>query len=135
MFLLKMNKKNMLNIIILYFIIVGFMYFYYANNTEMTKMTKMKEGLTDIHIDTGLSSDFSKSFCESTNSSGAELQKECQKLTKGNCRSTSCCIWASNEKCYAGGKDGLLFNTESDGKKIELDYYYYKDTCYGKKCK
>ena len=132
MFLLKMNKKNMLNIIILYFMIIGFMYFYYANNTEMTNM---KEGLTDIHIDTGLSSDFAKSFCESTNSSGAELQKECQKLTKGNCRSTSCCIWASNEKCYAGGKDGLLFNTESDGKKIELDYYYYKDTCYGKKCK
>ena len=123
---LKMNK-NVLNIV-LFFIILVCLYFYYFNSKEL------KEGLKDMYVETNLSSDFAKSFCESTNSSGADLQTKCQKLTQDNCRSTSCCIWTSNEKCDAGGKDGLLFNTDSTGKPIPLDYYYYKDTCYGKKC-
>ena len=142
MFLKKMNK-NILNIILLFFIIYFvfvFMYFFYSNSKkmkemkEMKEMKKMKEGLNNIHVDTNLSSDFAKSFCESSNASGADLQTECQRLTQDNCRSTSCCIWASNQKCYAGGKDGLLFNNGPNGKPISLDYYYYKDTCYGKNC-
>jgi len=124
----KMNKKKFLNIVILFlcFMLFVFIYFNYFN---------IKEGLKDMYIENNLSSDFAKSFCESTNSSGAELQTECKKLTQDNCRSTSCCIWTSNEKCDAGGKDGLLFNTDSNGKLIPLDYYYYKDQCYGKNCK
>jgi hypothetical protein len=144
MFVKKINKKNILSIVILllfFFISFLFLYFNYANREimeemgKMQKMQKMQEGLKDMYIETNLSSDFSKSFCESTNSSGAELQTECQKLTQDNCRSTSCCIWTSNQKCDAGGKDGLLFNTGLNGKQIPLDYYYYKDTCYGKNCK
>lgn len=124
----KMNKKNLLNIIVLFliFMLFTFIFFYY---------TKFKEGLNDMYIDTNLSTNFANSFCESRQLSGDELKNSCQKLTQNNCRSTSCCIWTSNEKCDAGGKDGLLFNTDSNGKPISLDYYYYKDTCYGEKCK
>jgi len=120
--------KKMFNIVILFLIFI-FIYLCYTN------MKQMKEGLKDMYIETNLSTDFANSFCESNKPSGAELQNECQKLTQSNCRSTSCCIWTSNEKCDAGSKDGLLFNTDSSGKLIDLDYYYYKDICYGKKCK
>jgi len=120
----KISKTNLLNIFFIFMLFV-FMYFYYAN---------IKEGLKDMYIDTNLSTNFADSFCESTQLSGNESKQGCQKLTQNNCRSTSCCIWTSNEKCDAGGKDGLLFNTDTNGKVIPLDYYYYKDTCYGKKC-
>ena len=123
---LNRKKFNILILFFVFFICFVFIYFYYTN---------IKEGLKDMYIDTNLSSDFANSFCESTNLSGDELNKSCSSLTQKNCRSTSCCIWTSNEKCNAGSKDGLLFNTDSSGKLINLDYYYYKDTCYGKKCK
>jgi hypothetical protein len=121
----KIKKINLLNIYFLFFMLFIFVYFYYVN---------IKEGLNNMYIDNNLSTNFSDSFCESIQLSGNELKQSCQKLTQNNCRSTSCCIWKSNEKCDAGGKDGLLFNTDSNGKVIPLDYYYYKDTCYGKKC-
>ena len=130
MFLFKTTKstKVLLNIIFLFLILMLFLFVYlnYVN---------IKEGLQDIYVETNLSSDFAKSFCESKQSSGEETQKSCSTLTQNNCRSTSCCIWTSNGKCDAGNEDGLLFNTDSNGKQISLDYYYYKDTCYGKKCK
>jgi hypothetical protein len=127
----KWSKKNYV-ILFLIFILFAFVYFYYALEG---KMEKIEEGLKDMYIDTNLSSDFANSFCESNQLSGPDLNKSCSNLTQDNCRSTSCCIWTSNKKCQAGGKDGLLFNKDLDGKKIDLDYYYYKDTCYGKNCK
>jgi energy-coupling factor transporter transmembrane protein EcfT len=127
MYLMKKLNKNILNfsVLLLIFILFTFMYFYYNN---------IKEGLKHMELDTNLNTDFAKSFCELNQSSGQELKEKCPTLTEKNCRSTTCCIWTSNGKCDAGGKDGLLFNTEPSGKPITLDYYYYKDTCYGKKC-
>jgi hypothetical protein len=115
--------KNTLNFSVLFVIFMLFVviYFYYNN---------IKEGIENINLNT----DFAQSFCQKIESSGKELEEKCQTLTEKNCRSTSCCIWTSNGKCDAGGEDGLLFNTDSSGKSIKLDYYYYKDTCYGKKC-
>jgi hypothetical protein len=145
----KWSKKNYV-ILFLIFILFAFVYFYYALEGKLEKLEKMEkmekmekleklekleEGLKDMYIDTNLSSDFANSFCESNQLSGPDLNKSCSNLTQDNCRSTSCCIWTSNKKCQAGGKDGLLFNKDLDGKKIDLDYYYYKDTCYGKNCK
>lgn len=125
MYFIKKLNKNTLNFSILFFIIfmffIIFIYFNYNN---------IKEGLENINLNTN----FAKSFCEKNNSSGQELKNNCEKLTQKNCLSTSCCIWTSNGKCDAGGKDGLLFNTNPNGEPIQLDYYYYKDTCYGKKC-
>ena len=121
------SKKNVINkiFLFLFFVLLLFVYFNYAN---------IKEGLKNMSIDTNLSSDFANSFCESKQSSGEELKESCKTLTQKNCRSTSCCIWTSNDKCEVGSKDGLLFSTEPNGKPIPLDYYYFKDTCYGEKC-
>jgi len=73
------------------------------------------------------------SFCENHRESGSALNKSCNKLTQDNCNSTSCCVWLNNEKCVAGAEDGPTFQTQN-GKKIDVDNYYYKNKCYGNNC-
>jgi len=73
-------------------------------------------------------------FCESHRGKSGVLEDSCGKLTEKNCNSTSCCVWASPGKCVAGNKNGPTFNSDDRGKTIELDYYYYQNKCYGKKC-
>ena len=74
------------------------------------------------------------SFCENHRESGSALNQSCNKLTQDNCNSTSCCVWLNNEKCVAGGEDGPTFQTQN-GKKIDVDTYYYQNKCYGNNCK
>ena len=73
-------------------------------------------------------------FCESHRGNSHILNESCNNLTNGNCRSTSCCIWTSDNKCVAGGPTGAIFNSDKKGKTIPLDYYYYQNKCYGNKC-
>ena len=73
-------------------------------------------------------------FCESYKGSSGDLNTACSKLTNKNCNSTSCCILSSDKKCVAGNADGPTYNTDSNGKTINLDYYYYQNKCYGDKC-
>ena len=73
-------------------------------------------------------------FCESYKGSSGDLNTACGKLTNKNCNSTSCCILSSDKKCVAGNADGPTYNTDSNGKTINLDYYYYQNKCYGDKC-
>jgi hypothetical protein len=82
--------------------------------------------MTNTSIDLNPVSDFCKSSSDS-------LKKSCNKLTKKNCNSTSCCIVLNGEKCVAGNQDGPTFKTES-GKDITVDYYYYQNKCYGNNC-
>jgi len=118
--LIKKNTRSILNIFFLFLVylllICVFVYFYNKNS---------KEGLEDMYINNSLSTDFANSFC--AGKSGNDLKESCLKLTQDNCLSTSCCIWTSNEKCAAGNKDGLLFRNDES----PMDYYYFKDTCYG----
>ena len=73
-------------------------------------------------------------FCESYKGSSGDLNTSCGKLTNKNCNATSCCILSSDKKCVAGNADGPTYNTDSNGKTINLDYYYYQNKCYGDKC-
>ena len=73
-------------------------------------------------------------FCESHRGSSGTLEQSCGKLTENNCNSTSCCVWSSNNKCLAGNAKGPTFNSESNGKTKEIDYYYFEGKCYGKNC-
>ena len=76
----------------------------------------------------------SDGFCEHHRGSSHILEQSCGKLTQGNCNSTSCCVWTSNNKCVAGKAKGPTFNTDDNGKTKNLDYYYYQNKCYGPKC-
>lgn len=76
----------------------------------------------------------SGSFCDAPEGSLLELNKKCGALTKENCNVTSCCIWLNGEKCVTGNALGPTFLTDENKKKINVDYYYYKDKCNGKGC-
>ena len=76
----------------------------------------------------------SEAFCESHRGSSGTLDKSCEKLTNGNCNSTSCCVWTSDNKCAAGNIKGPKFNTSKNGKTNQLDYYYFEGKCYGTNC-
>jgi cytoskeletal protein RodZ len=69
-------------------------------------------------------------FCKSNS---ASLKESCNKLTKKNCNSTSCCVVLNGKKCVAGNQDGPTFKTES-GEDVTVDYYYYQNKCYGNSC-
>ena len=74
-------------------------------------------------------------FCESHRGSSGTLDESCGKLTQSNCKSTSCCVLTSDDKCKAGDINGPIFNSDSNGKTKQIDYYYNNNKCYGEKCK
>ena len=92
----------------------------------------IKEGLQNSNESLLLNSN--DSFCKEYQGSSGALDTKCKKLTQNNCNSTSCCIWTSDNQCVAGGKNGPTFNSDSKGKTISLDYYYFQNKCYGKNC-
>jgi hypothetical protein len=92
---------------------------------ELVKVITI-EGMNPLTINT------TQAFCDTNK--GFNLETECNKLTKYNCNLTSCCIWTSDNKCKAGSQDGPLFGSDSKGKTIPLDYYYFQNNCYGEKC-
>lgn len=109
--------------------------FLYTIVTNLSTKTKQKNGFQNITKDiTSIIVNKSDAFCENHRGSSHILEESCGKLTQGNCNSTSCCVWTSNNKCVAGKVDGPTFNTDDNGKTKNLDYYYYKNKCYGAKC-
>lgn len=84
--------------------------------------------------DTSIVMNKSDAFCEKYRGSSGSLNDECAKLTDKNCGSTSCCVLVNGKKCAAGNADGPTFNTDSNGKTKNLDFYYYQSKCYGPKC-
>jgi hypothetical protein len=129
-----MDYKYILKIIIITFFILSLIAFISSIgfNLDSTKLFTM-EGLTNPP-DTSIIINKSDAFCESHRGSSGTLDKSCGKLTKNNCNSTSCCVWTSDNKCLAGGDRGPTFNTDSNGKTKELDYYYFQNKCHGTKC-
>ena len=83
-------------------------------------------------FDSPLNIQSSKAFCDINK--GGQQEIACNALTKYNCGLTSCCIWTSDDKCKAGNKSGPLFNSDSKGKTLPLDYYYFQNQCYGPQC-
>lgn len=124
-----MDYKYILKIIIITFFILSLIAFI---NLDSAKFLTM-EGLANPP-DTSIIINKSDAFCESHRGSSGTLDKSCGKLTKNNCNSTSCCVWTSDNKCLAGGDRGPTFNTDSNGKTKELDYYYFQNKCHGTKC-
>jgi len=70
-----------------------------------------------------------ESFCKCNNNDSDTANTECGKLSEYKCKNVGCCIFTSNNKCVAGNKDGP---TGIDVAPV--DYYYYKNKCYGKWC-
>lgn len=140
--LIKYIGKIFIVVVILFGLILTFN-IYDSKNPNTTSSTKqLKEVVTIETMKTpdnskiDLQMDSSMSFCQSHEHlpSGSTLEKSCDGLTNENCKTVSCCVLLNGEKCVAGGANGPTFNTEIDGSKRNVDYYYYQNNCYGSSC-
>jgi len=123
-----MNNKFTLNIVFIIFISIVILFTLIVSNLNEQENAKQMEGFDNNPLN--ISS--SKAFCDINK--GAQQEIACSKLTKYNCGLTSCCVWTSDNKCKAGNQSGPLFNSDSKGKTLPLDYYYFQNQCYGPKC-
>jgi regulatory protein YycI of two-component signal transduction system YycFG len=132
-----MDFKYLLKIFIIVFLILSIINFISSNGLNLKESTNPKK-LTNVIIMEGLENknpltiSSSKAFCETNK--GAKQETSCNALTKYNCNLTSCCIWTSDNKCKAGNESGPIFGSDSKGKTIPLDYYYFQNKCYGPNC-
>ena len=129
-----MDFKYLLKIFIIIFLILSVIVFINSIGLNLDDPDISKKLIQVVTVEgmNPLTTDSSKAFCETNK--GFNLETSCNKLTKYNCGLTSCCIWTSDNKCKAGNKNGPLFNSDSKGKTIPLDYYYFQNNCYGEKC-
>jgi hypothetical protein len=88
---------------------------------------KLKSGFCNMHATKG--------------SSATDIDNECKVFGKASCLNTDCCGWvvtADNPDgiCRSGSKTGMTFGYDDDdnGKKIDVDCYYYKDAKIGPHC-
>ena len=91
----------------------------------------VEKEVTNVVTYEGMSNKDIGSLCSSSNSKN-EIEANCNKLTETNCKSVGCCVYLNNEKSVSGNQHGPQFSTDSDGKKIDVDNYYFKNKCYGK---
>lgn len=73
-----------------------------------------------------------KGFCSSLIHDSHKRESGCNKLTKGNCQSSDCCVFLNGKKCVAGNANGPVYRSNDNGDKIDVDNYYFKSKCYGK---
>lgn len=86
---------------------------------------KLKSGFCNMHTSKG--------------SSATDIDNECKVFGKSSCLNTDCCGWvvtADNPDgvCRSGSKTGMTFGYDKDGKKIDVDCYYYKEAESGPRC-
>ena len=124
-----MNHKYILKMFILFFIILMTILLI---NSLVSNFNEDKQSIEGFNNKNPLVTDSSKAFCDSNK--GAQQEKACNALTEYNCNLTSCCIWTRDKKCKAGNASGPLFNTDSNGKTIQLPYYFFQNKCYGPTC-
>ena len=121
-------KSHISEIIAVVVIIIGALTFMALLNINLneTKNTTIQKVVTIESFDNKL---LGESLC-SSKTSPSELNSLCNQLTQKNCQVAGCCVWLNGNKCVGGSKDGPIFQTEN-GKKLNIDYYYYKGKCFG----
>lgn len=67
--------------------------------------------------------------CNKNQTDPSALNTQCSMLTEYNCKRIGCCVYTSSNKCVAGDRTGPTAEYASN-----IDYYYYKNKCYGDKC-
>jgi len=90
----------------------------------------VKKEVTNVVTYEGMSNKDVGNLCSSSGSK-QEIEENCSKLTEANCKSVGCCVYLNNEKCVSGNQNGPQFLSDSDGNKINVDNYYFKNKCYG----
>jgi hypothetical protein len=129
-----MDLKYLLKVFIIFLLIFSVIVFIQSIGITLSDPKQPKVLVGSVTIE-GLEPKIlsgNEAFCESN--TGFQQETACGKLTKYNCNLTSCCVWTSDDKCKAGTAKGPTFNSDSKGKTIPLDYYYFQNKCYGSGC-
>ena len=119
-------RTTALNIFVGVFLILALMVLLDLLGVNLSSPPATTKVLKQVVTIEGLEMNSADDFC-STKSS-------CEKLTDKNCNKTSCCVLLNGEKCVSGAEDGPTFKT-SNGEKVNVDYYYFQNKCYGDGCK
>ena len=114
-----MKYKYLLNLFILFLTILSIILVY---KFTTNKYKYINENFTDGY----------KAFCDTH--SGFNLEKACNDLTQYNCKNTSCCVYTNENKCKAGNKNGPIFSSDTNGKTVVPEYYYFHNKCFGTNC-
>ena len=134
---IKYIKKLVLifSVFIAFILLLHYVDGLYANVKDDETVSKKFDFLTMLEgMENPISMNKEEAFCENHSGKSLVLEKSCNKLTKGNCNKVGCCGWASPGICVAGGAKGPTFNSDKNGKTINLDYYYYQGKCSGSGC-
>jgi len=124
-------------VMIVMIVIIYIIYIFYPNITTINSNTITRENMANqSNIPTEATTSLEDSFCRfyDSNDSAINQNEACNKLTEESCMNIKCCTWGKSgatEKCYAGGLTGPTFKTDNEGKKIDIDSYYYMKKCYG----
>ena len=104
----------------------------YEDSVYLSRTTKYDDNDTQI-VDYGFGLPPSAAgFCYANKNNSIALEKECGKIDKNACASTSCCVLLGGSKCVAGDKSGPTMKSNySDISVLNKDYYYYQGNCYG----
>ena len=70
-----------------------------------------------------------ESLCGCAHGDLDTLNTQCGMLTEFNCKRVGCCVYTSENKCVAGNITGPTAEYAAN-----IDYYYYKNKCYGNNC-
>jgi len=128
------NKKPILllyGIFILFLLFLLFSLFSIYQNSPKNHTVKEIVIENMSNLDASLSNNKYDNFCEIHEGSSKKLEESCNNLTRDNCNKVSCCVYINSNKCVAGSKNGPTYRTEKNGDKINVDYYYYKNKCFG----
>lgn len=133
------NIGNLLPaILIVSVIMIGMIVYFGMVGFDLTPIKDTYvEKIVDVEGFDTLNLDLEKGFCKSHEGNRSELNKSCGELTKNSCVATDCCVYAKmngEEKCFSGDEHGPTFRRNKDGKTHDIDYYYFKNKCYGKEC-
>ena len=135
-------QNDYLYIILAVVFIFGILVFIHIKNLTFNKYINPPKLIQEITVETMQNIDIlnessklninpSSGFCESYLENTSELESACNKLTQKRCLETDCCVYTNSLKCSAGSSDGPTYKTDTDGKMINYDHYYYKNKCYG----
>lgn len=134
-------SDNIYDIITLVILILGSIVFFSIIGLDFTDKTAMKKKpiekiITMESFQAQLINDVSEeakrvSLCDKKFSL-EEMNDRCKKVTSDeNCKNTSCCVWLNGKSCVGGSEDGPTYYTDDTHTEINVDYYYYKNKCYG----
>ena len=125
-----MTKNNKILGICIFLILVVLTIFYNAN-VFTNLIEKFSNNTLNTDSDLDITTKPSDSFCKSHVGSSSTLEQSCSNLTTSRCNSVSCCVLLNGSKCVAGKSTGPTYQTDPSGNKINFDYYYYQNKCYG----